>query len=206
MWSMSTLSTFDQPPPEPYSLFDRWYEEARLSGEDFFDAVTLATADLNAKPRVRTMLFKGRQGEDFLFYTNYQSKKAEHLRINPQASLLFFWKSLYRQIRLDGEVQPMSAADSDAYWKTRPRESQIAAWASKQSQSLKSREELENAIKDFRLQFKDVAEIPRPEHWGGFRLRADRIEFWQGRDFRVHERVEFIRSKDESWETRFLFP
>lgn len=187
-------------------LFDQWYSDAQASGEKLSDAMTLATADAKGQPLARSMLFKGRKERNFLFYTNYDSLKAKHLNSNPTACLLFLWKELYRQIRIQGSVLKQSAEESDAYWKTRPRMSQIGAWASKQSSRVESFDRVKERVEEFDKKFKDSKEIPRPDNWGGFALQAHYIEFWHGHEFRIHERQEFVWSEDSNWKSYFLFP
>ncbi len=189
----------------PLEAFDDWYREAEASEEALPDAISLATSDRAGQANVRTMLFKGRIDENFKFFTNYQSKKGQQLIENPKASILFFWKKLYRQIRIEGEVSKLSAKESDEYWQSRPRESQIGAWASAQSSPVESLEKLEAIYQKYFEDFKNEKIIPRPPHWGGFQLKAHRIEFWQGREFRLHHRVQFVFD-GAHWKKTFLFP
>lgn len=192
---------------DPLKLFDQWLEEARLLEEPLYDSMTLATSDSSGNVRLRTLLYKGRKKTKIRFFTNYQSKKSDQLRENSKASILFFWKKLYRQIRFDGEVQKLSPNESDIYWDTRPRESQIGAWASSQSKEMSSYQELEERVELFKKKFEDTdAKIPRPPHWGGFGLTAKKIEFWLGHEFRLHDRLEFEKTKTQGWRTRLLYP
>jgi len=191
---------------DPFQLFDEWLSEAKESGELFHDAMALATADSSGEVRLRTLLFKGRKAQKILFFSNYNSIKAKHFEKNPKASLLFLWKQTYRQVRIDGTVTKMSAEESDQYWSTRPRESQLGALASDQSAPLKSVDELTRRFEALEKDFEQTEEIPRPEHWGGFELDATCIEFWQGRDFRLHERVEYRRADSNRWQAVLLNP
>lgn len=189
----------------PLQFFDQWYAEAQASSEAMPDAMTLASVGSDGQPRLRTLLFKGREEREFKFFTNYGSKKSQHLEANKKVSLLFFWKSLYRQIRIDGEVTRMSAEESDAYWQTRPRESQLGAWASRQSQEVESYEAVLASYSRMEEKFRSEAQIPRPDYWGGFRLKANAMEFWQGQEFRLHERIEFIWQAG-AWDLWHLYP
>jgi pyridoxamine 5'-phosphate oxidase len=168
------------------------------------NAMALATADATGRPSVRMVLLKGADERGFVFYTNLESRKGQDLAENPQAALCFHWKSLKRQIRVEGDILPVSDEEADAYYASRARASQIGAWASRQSRVLTGRFELERRIAEFTARF-GLGTVPRPPHWSGFRLVPKRIEFWQDRQFRLHERQVFLR-ENGSWTTVTLFP
>lgn len=194
---------------DPFDLFAAWFAEAEQSEPNDHNAMTLATATGDGVPSARMVLLKGTDGPDtaargFVFYTNLESRKGEELRANPNAALCFHWKSLRRQIRIEGAVQAVSDAEADAYFHSRPRGSQIGAWASAQSRPLGSRAELIKAVAKVTARY-PLGEIPRPPHWSGFRLVPRRMEFWRNRQFRLHDRL--VYSVDGSrWRTERLFP
>ena len=167
-------------------------------------AMTLATVDDQGHPSARTMLLKGVDADGFVFYTNLESRKGRQLAGNPNVSLVFFWREIYEQVKVDGPVVPVSAAEADAYFASRPRGSQIGAWASLQSQPLDSREAFDRRIAEIEARYQDQ-DVPRPPHWSGFRVQPRRVEFWYGRQYRLHERVCFAWV-DGQWQESLLFP
>ena len=189
---------------EPFAPFARWYALAAQS-EPLAEAMTLATATPEGRPSLRAVLLKGSDPRGFVFYTNLASRKAEELAQNPHAALCFHWKSLGRQVRIEGSVEPVAVAEADTYFASRARDSRIGAWASEQSRLLDSRATLEARFADFSRQFVDIDRIPRPPNWSGFRLCPERVEFWQERPFRLHDRVEFVRD-GETWRKQLLYP
>ena len=186
------------------ALFDEWFAEARGAEVNDPEAMALATANAAGQPSVRMVLLKGHGPDGFTFYTNEQSAKGQQLAANPQAALLFHWKSLRRQVRAEGAVERVSDDEADAYFASRGRESQLGAWASEQSRPLDSRETFERRFAEIQARF-EGADIPRPPHWGGYRLVPDRIEFWQDRPHRLHERRLFTRNGDD-WTEGLLYP
>jgi pyridoxamine 5'-phosphate oxidase len=190
--------------PDPFSLFNQWYAEAREKEINDSNAMALATADEHGRPSVRMVLLKGHDEHGFVFYTNLEGRKAEDLIANPNAALLFHWKSLRRQIRIEGPVNRVSDAEGDAYFSTRSRDSQLGAWASDQSRALESRAMFEERYQAVRARF-EGGNVPRPPHWSGFRVRPERIEFWLDREHRLHERRLFTRS-GSSWNEGLLYP
>jgi pyridoxamine 5'-phosphate oxidase len=189
----------------PLKLFKRWLDEARAAGIHLAEAMTLATATPRGKPSARLVLLKQADEDGFVFYTNYQSAKARELDANPQAALVFYWPQLERQVRVEGTVVRTSAAESDAYFKTRPRESQIGALASPQSEVVASREVLQERVDELEKLYAG-REVDRPAHWGGYRLRAERIEFWKGRPGRLHDRILYEGEPNGSWSISRLAP
>ncbi len=189
---------------DPIALFDAWYAEARETEINDSNAVALATADAEGRPSVRMVLLKGHGPEGFVIYTNRESRKAGNLAVNRYAALLFHWKSLRRQVRIEGPVSLVSDAESDAYFASRGRDSQLGAWASDQSRPLDSRETFEQRFAEMQARFAG-GDVPRPPHWGGYRIAPDRIELWQDREHRLHERRLFV-CKDGGWSEGLLFP
>lgn len=190
---------------DPFLLFGRWLKEAETSEPNDPNAMALSTVDPQGMPSTRMVLLKDFDAQGFVFYTNLGSQKARELAQNPRAALLFHWKSLQRQVRIQGMVTPVSAAEADAYYASRHRDSRIGAWASKQSQPMEGRWELEKRVAAFALKF-GVGDIPRPEFWSGFRLAPQVIEFWKSGAFRLHDRVRLERQADGGWSRTPLFP
>ena len=177
---------------EPINQFKRWFEDAVASGMKLPEAMTLATATPDGKPSARVVLLKDVDSDGFVFYTNYRSAKARDLEANPHAALVFYWSQFDRQVRVEGTVERVSAEESRTYFKTRPRESQIGAWASPQSDIIENRELLETRVAELEQLYGD-GEIECPEHWGGYRVKPTRIEFWKGRLGRLHDRIVYER-------------
>jgi pyridoxamine 5'-phosphate oxidase len=189
---------------DPFALFGEWLKAAEAAEPNDPNAMSLATVDADGMPNVRTVLLKGHDDRGFVFYTNYESAKGRELLAHPKAALNFHWKSLGRQVRLRGAVAPVSAAEANAYFASRPRGSRIGAWASQQSRPLESRFALEKAVAAYTTRFA-IGEIPRPAYWSGFRLSPSEIEFWSAGTFRLHDRVRY-RRVGEGWETTRLYP
>ena len=189
----------------PVELFQRWFNEAIAAGLSLPEAMTLATSTADGKPSARIVLLKQIDENGFVFYTNYQSSKARDLDINPEAALVFYWPQLERQVRVEGKVARTSVEESDRYFQTRPRESQIGALASPQSEVISSREVLQQRAEELE-QLYEGREVERPAHWGGYRLTPERIEFWKGRIGRLHDRILYEHERDGSWTIRRLAP
>jgi pyridoxamine 5'-phosphate oxidase len=189
---------------DPLALFDRWFKEAVGAGVYLPESMALGTATPDGKPSVRMVLLKGYDEKGFVFFTNYGSRKALELEANPEATLVSHWAILQRQIRLEGAVARITDEESAAYFRSRPRGSQIGAWASKQSDPLPTRQELEEQVKKYEAEF-DGGEVPPPPFWGGYRLEPRSMEFWQGRASRLHDRIRFVRSGD-GWSRHRLYP
>jgi pyridoxamine 5'-phosphate oxidase len=189
---------------DPLALFDTWLAEARAAEPNDPEAMALATAGADGRPSVRMVLLKGHGPDGFTFFTNVGSAKGAQLAANPQAALLFHWKSLRRQVRVEGPVKRVTDAEADAYFATRGRDSQLGAWASDQSRPLDLRETFERRFAEMQARFEKGA-IPRPPHWTGFRLTPERFEFWEDRPHRLHHRRIFTRS-GASWTQGLLYP
>ena len=190
----------------PFQLFDEWMEMAKKSEPDDATAMALATADASGFPDVRMVLLKEAGPDGFVFYTNLESIKGQELAENPRAALCFHWKSLKRQIRIRGDITPVSDAEADAYFASRAKDSQIGAWASKQSRPMKGRFELEKQVARFAAKYA-LKKVDRPPFWSGFRLTPKHIEFWRDRPFRLHDRLVFSRDNVKTtWQTERLFP
>jgi len=189
---------------DPNALFEAWLAEARASEPNDAEAMALATADADGRPSVRMVLLKGHDARGFAFYTNEGSRKGADLAANPEAALLFHWKSLRRQIRAEGRIEPTSAAEADAYFATRSRDARLGAWASDQSRPLESREAFEARYRRLVAEH-EGRDVTRPPYWRGYRLVPDRIEFWEDRPHRLHHRRLFTRSAD-GWAESLLYP
>ena len=189
---------------DPMHLFDDWMAEAVLSEPNDPNGMAVATSTADGRPSVRMVLLKGHDARGFVFYTNYQSRKGEELHANPFASLLFYWKSLHRQIRIEGPVGPVSDAEADDYFFSRARVSRLGAAASDQSRPLPNRAELERRVAEMDARYPGDT-IPRPAHWSGFRVQPERMEFWQDMPFRLHDRRVYTRG-DGGWTAETLYP
>ena len=190
---------------DPINQFRRWFDDAIASGSRLPESMTLATATAEGKPAARVVLLKQVDEHGFVFYTNYRSAKAKELDENPQAALVFYWVGLDRQVRVEGKVERVSSAESEEYFKTRPRESQLGALASPQSEVIEGREVLEEHLRALAEEYRD-REVPRPAHWGGYRLKPERIEFWENRPGRLHDRIVYDLQADGSWTIKRLAP
>ncbi|WP_454252765.1 pyridoxamine 5'-phosphate oxidase [Pseudomonas sp. Marseille-Q7302] len=195
-----------QAPANPYALFGQWFEEAVRTEQPPVEANAcwLATVDGEGQPHCRVLLLKGVDAQGFVFYTNYDSAKGQQLAAQPRAAMTFFWPALERQVRIEGLVEQVSAEESDAYYRVRPLGSRLGAWASPQSQVIANRYELEQRLTEVQQRFVD-GEPSRPPFWGGYRLKPQRIEFWQGRSSRLHDRLDYQRTED-GWQRQRLAP
>lgn len=191
--------------PDPLRQFDNWFDSAVREGLMDPNAMSLATVDADQRPHVRIVLLKGFDQRGFVFYTDYESRKGRELEINPWAEVCFWWSQLERQVRISGSVEKIAPAESDAYFASRPRESEIGAYLSHQSEVIAGREVLEAARRRVEEEFAGRP-IPRPARWGGYRLRPERYEFWQGRPFRLHDRLEYVLEAGGAWRMRRLSP
>jgi len=194
----------DQPPDQPLELFAAWLAEAEAEELNDPTAMALASVGADGMPSLRMVLLKGFDERGFVFYTNLESRKGEQLRAHPKAALLFHWKSLRRQVRIEGAVSPVGDSEADEYFTSRPRQHQIGAWASDQSRPLSGRFELEKRVAQFAAKF-GVGTVPRPPHWSGFRVAHERIEFWRDGAFRLHDRLVYHRD-GAIWRTERLYP
>lgn len=195
---------FDRAPDDPLEIFAAWFEDAEASEPNDHNAVTVATVAADGMPSARMVLLKGFDAEGFVFFTNYESRKGRQVLAHPKAAMLFHWKSLRRQVRIEGEVTTVSDVEADAYFATRARQSQIGAWASEQSRPLEGRFELEKRVALYAAKYA-VGKVPRPPYWSGFRIRPRLIEFWQDGAFRLHDRLVYHR-EGHGWRTERLFP
>lgn len=189
---------------DPFKNFEQWFNEARRSGEPLPEAMTLATASREGYPGARVVLLKSFSPRGFVFYTNYGSRKAHEIRQNSKVTLLFHWAALARQVRIEGRIAKTSRRESIAYFKTRPRDSQLGAWASPQSSAIGSRAVLDQRMEELAEKFAGK-NVPCPSQWGGYRVSAERVEFWQGRSGRLHDRLVYLRSP-KGWKTAVLAP
>ncbi|MCW3124126.1 MAG: pyridoxamine 5-phosphate oxidase [Flavipsychrobacter sp.] len=190
---------------DPILFFKRWFTEAESAQITEVNAMTLATADGNNIPHARIVLLKGLSGSGFTFFTNYDSDKGHEIIANPNVALCFFWKELERQVRIEGKIEKVSAAENDTYFHSRPVGSRLGAWASPQSREIPDRSILDLNYNTYENEFSGV-EIPRPEHWGGYLVVPSRIEFWQGRSSRMHDRILLVKQADGSWLKSRLAP
>ena len=189
---------------DPFKQFETWYQQAEQAEIRYPNAMSLATAGADGMPSVRTVLLKAFDEQGFVFYTNYGSSKAKQLAQNAQAGILFHWLELDRQVKISGHVERVSTAESVKYFMSRPRGSQLGAWCSSQSEPISSRQMLETSWEQMKRRFKDK-EVPLPDFWGGYRVKPETIEFWQGRDSRLHDRLEYRRDNDQ-WVIERLAP
>jgi pyridoxamine 5'-phosphate oxidase len=190
---------------DPLSQFKKWWDEACNSNINEVNAMTLATANASGKPSARIVLLKGFDERGFIFFTNYESHKAKDFDENPQAALIFFWKDLERQVRIEGIVSKINETESNAYFESRPAESKIGAWASPQSSVISSRRIIESNFLEVEKRFASKA-IERPPHWGGYIVKPNLIEFWQGRQSRLHDRIQYTAAIDATWKIERLAP
>ena len=191
--------------PNAIEQFSTWWQDAINSKIEEVNALTLCTASADGKPSGRIVLLKGYDAKGFVFFTNYNSNKGKELAGNPQACLVFFWKELERQVRIDGSIEKISAEENDAYYFSRPVGSQVGAWASPQSTVIESREIIEKNVEKYEQEFA-IHPISRPAHWGGYRLVPESIEFWQGRPSRLHDRLHYTFQENGSWKMERLAP
>ncbi|MGC6473856.1 MAG: pyridoxamine 5'-phosphate oxidase [Candidatus Puniceispirillaceae bacterium] len=189
---------------DPYQLFDSWFAEAKEAEINDPDAMAIASVDSSGMPSVRMVLLKEIVPEGFVFYTNYTSRKSAELLATGKAAFVMHWKSLRRQVRVCGQIEKVSAAQSDAYFNSRPRGSRVGAWASDQSKPLATRQILQDAVADVEANYGE--DIPRPPHWGGFLIKPDEIEFWADGEYRLHDRFRYTKSATATWQAQRLYP
>ena len=190
---------------DPFELFKIWMSEAEKKEINDPNALSLATTNKNNEPSVRMVLLKGISQKGFVFYTNLNSPKSGDIKNNPKAEMCFHWKSLQRQVRISGVITKVNDEEADAYFKSRPNESRIGAWASDQSKAMNKRDELLKKINEFKKKYKDENNLPRPKHWSGWCLSPSSIEFWLGDNYRIHERLRYIKIS-EKWKKEILYP
>ena len=190
--------------PEPLQLFQEWFSQAIPSGQHEVNGVCLCTNDPQEGPDGRIVLLKGYGETGFSFFTNFESDKGRQLAADPRACLVFWWQPLRRQVRIRGAVERVPEGESEAYFESRPRDTQLGAWASEQSRPISSRNDLEQRLTQFAARYPET--VPRPAHWGGYRLVPNRYEFWQGRDSRLHDRFVYLRDRDSAWTAQRLMP
>ncbi len=200
-----SLPAHTAPHADPFSHFAAWFADAEASEPNDANAMSVATCTPDGKPSVRILLLKGFDSSGFAFFSNLQSRKGGELLANPHVALTFHWKSLRRQVRVEGPVTQVSDADADAYFNSRPHGSRVGAWASLQSSELDARETLEGRVKEFSAKYPESGPVPRPPHWSGFRLAPETVEFWQDMPFRLHDRLVYTRS-GSGWTTKKLYP
>jgi pyridoxamine 5'-phosphate oxidase len=190
---------------DPLIFFRKWFGEAESAQITEINAMTLATVDKHARPHARIVLLKGLDNEGFVFFTHYESAKGSEIDANPHVALLFFWKEQERQVRIDGYIEKIDPAESDAYFNSRPKGSKLGAWASPQSRRIPHRNVLDTNYSKYEQEFSN-ADTPRPPHWGGFRVLASGVEFWQGRPSRMHDRILFTKNETGKWDRHRLAP
>lgn len=204
-YSAKSLSETDVK-SDPFGQFEIWFKEALDSGIIEPNALTLATATPDGKPSARVVLLKGFDAEGFTFYTNYNSRKGHEIAENPYACISFFWLELQRQVIIEGVIEKVSADESTRYYQSRPKGSQLGAWTSPQSEVIANRGVLEEKLAGLEKEYADKDVLPRPEHWGGYILKPTSFEFWQGRQSRLHDRIQYISQPDKSWKIQRVAP